>query len=75
MTDSALTNQPLKWKFKLGSTLIDFPAPDQDIQANRRLLAQHFPQLRWTEIYEEDARLVDGVMILPVVAPPVKTNG
>ncbi|BDP33373.1 hypothetical protein R7D97_16570 [Vibrio sp. Vb5031] len=65
----------LKWQFKLGNTLIDFPNPFGSIQDNKRLLAQHFPQLRWTEIYEEDARLENGCMVLPVVPPPVKTNG
>lgn len=74
MTQST-QQESMPWKFKLGNTLIDFPNPFGSIADNQRLLAQHFPQLRWTTIYEEDARLENGCMVVPVVPPPVKTNG
>lgn len=72
---SITSNDKIKWKFKLGGTLIDFPNPLGSIEDNKKILAQNFPQLRWTEVYEEDAHLEDGCMVLPVVPPPVKTNG
>ncbi|MDH1472565.1 hypothetical protein [Shewanella sp. GD03713] len=70
-----LNNTPIEWKFKIGNTLVAFPNPRVGIEENQRLLAQHFPQLRWTKIFEEDAVLEDGCMVLPVIPPPVKTNG
>ncbi|EPR7483988.1 TPA: hypothetical protein ACGSTL_001297 [Vibrio parahaemolyticus] len=70
-----LNDTPIEWKFKIGNTLVAFPNPLGGIEENQRLLAQHFPQLRWTKIYEEDAVLEDGCMVLPVIPPPVKTNG
>lgn len=70
-----VNKKELKWKFQIGASLIDFPNPLGSIQENKQLLCQHFPQLRWTSVFEEDARLQNGAMIVPVIAPPVKTNG
>lgn len=65
----------MKWQFKIGGALIDFPNPNGTLEENQRLLSQHFPQLRWTKVFLEDARAENGAMVLPVIAPPVKTNG
>ncbi|MBB1371253.1 hypothetical protein [Pseudoalteromonas sp. SR45-4] len=71
----AIYDNAIEWKFRIGTTDISFPNPAASIAENKRLLSQHFPQLRWTEIYEEDAKLENGCMILPVIVPPVKVNG
>ena len=62
-------------KFKIGMTEINFPAPDSDLQTNVRIIANHYPQLRFTHVYEEDAQLVNGCIVYPIIMPPVKTNG
>ncbi len=65
----------VEWKFRIGKTEISFPNPNAGINENKRILSQHFPQLRWTTIYEEDAVYENGCMILPVIPPPIKVNG
>ncbi|MEZ9700144.1 hypothetical protein AB4455_22715 [Vibrio sp. 10N.261.46.E12] len=76
MTTATLT-QDMAWKFKLGKTFIDFPNPLASLDDNARALAQHFPQLRWTRVFEEDAQYDadQNAMVVPIIAPPVKTNG
>ena len=62
-------------KFKLGAALIDDPAPTESLARKQQLLAQQYPQVRFTQIYESDAVIQDGCKIYPILVPPPKSNG
>ena len=65
----------LKRVFVLGSTRISDPAPTEPLEVSTRLLAQTYPQFRWTEIYEEDGEVVGNTLEFKLVMPPPKVNG
>ncbi|MBD1389433.1 hypothetical protein IC617_08340 [Neiella sp. HB171785] len=69
------TAQSLPIKFKLGATLLDDPAPHESLAKKQELLAQQFPQLRFTHIYESDAVIESGTKVYPILVPPPKVNG
>jgi hypothetical protein len=65
----------LKRVFVVGSTRLDDPAPGMPLSAATRVLAQNYPQFRWTEVYEEDGIVVGGALEFRLQLPPPKVNG
>ncbi|MCH8552510.1 MAG: hypothetical protein LAT62_11270 [Natronospirillum sp.] len=58
-----------------GSRRVEFPQPELGLQENKKLLSQHFPMLRNTTVYEEDAEVQGEDILYPIYLPPAKTNG
>lgn len=65
----------MKRVFVVGSTRIADPAPGAPLDTATRLLAQNYPQFRWTELYEEDGVVVGDSLEFTLQLPPPKTNG
>ena len=65
----------VKRVFIVGTTKLDDPAPGQPLKAAVRILSTTYPQFRWTDVLEEDGKLVDGELHFKLVLPPAKTNG
>jgi len=64
-------------KFKIGATILDDPMPLGDLSQVQSVLAQQFPMLRHTHIYEADGVLSDCAtfILYAVILPPVKVQG
>ena len=62
-------------QIKIGALKVDFPLPDMDLDTNVRELSLHYPMLRGTRVFEEDAVIENGAMTYNVVTPPIKVNG
>ncbi|GAA5138621.1 PRTRC system protein C [Thalassotalea piscium] len=64
-------------KFKIGATIIEDPSPTSNLDQVHEILAQQYPLLRNTHIFESDGRLSQcGTYIeYEIVLPPVKTQG
>ncbi|MBW8191348.1 hypothetical protein K0504_09890 [Neiella marina] len=65
----------LEVKFKLGSALLADPAPMADLARKVEMLARSFPQVRFTNVFEADAVIENGVKIYNIILPPPKVNG
>lgn len=65
----------LKRVFLLGATRLDDPAPGAPLKTALRLLAQNFPQFRWTSVFEEDGVVVGDTLEFALKLPPPKVNG
>lgn len=65
----------LKRVFVVGSTRLDDPAPGAPLKTATRLLAQNYPQFRWTDVFEEDGVLVGDTLEFKLQLPPPKVNG
>lgn len=65
----------LKRVFILDQTRIADPLPGVPLKQATRVLAQNYPQFRWTNVLEEDGVLVNGVLEFKLVLPPPKVNG
>ena len=61
--------------FVVGSTRLEDPAPGQPLKTATRILAQNYPQFRWTEVYEEDGEVVGQTLEFKLKLPPPKVNG
>lgn len=61
--------------FVVGSTRIPDPAPGAPLKTATRLLAQNYPQFRWTEVFEEDGVIQGGELEYKLQLPPPKVNG
>jgi PRTRC genetic system protein C len=72
MTKAIIT---LKRVFIINSLKISDPAPTLPLDSVTRLLAQQYPQFRWTTLLEEDGRIVGNELQFSLVLPPPKTNG
>lgn len=64
-------------KFKIGVTILDDPMPNCELEYVQSTLAQQFPMLRHTHIYESDGVLSDCATFIQytIVLPPVKVQG
>lgn len=72
-----LTVQTLPRKFKIGATVLADPNPIGTLKECHAILAQQFPLLRHTTIFEEDARLsaCNTYIEYEIQLPPVKVQG
>ena len=64
-------------KFKIGATTLDDPMPSCELEQVQSALAQQFPMLRHTHIYEADGVLSECAthIMYNIVLPPVKVQG
>lgn len=69
------TAKVLKRVFVVGSVRLDDPAPGAPIKTSTRLLAQNYPQFRWTDVFEEDGVMVGDTLEFKLQLPPPKVNG
>ena len=67
--------QRLPRVFKIGAARIEDTTPELSLYDAIRVLSKHYPQLRHTKVYEEDARVDNGELVYEVQLPPAKTNG
>lgn len=61
--------------FVVGSTRLEDPAPGAPLKTATRMLAQNYPQFRWTDVYEEDGEVVGETLEFKLKLPPPKVNG
>ena len=69
------TATQMKRVFVVGATRLDDPAPGAPLKTATRLLAQNYPQFRWTDVYEEDGVVVGNTLEFKLQLPPPKVNG
>ena len=61
----------------MGGVILSDPLPKGSLDQVKAILAQSYPQIRHTSIFEHDAKLSEcGEFIdYHIILPPVKTNG
>ena len=66
----------LSRKFKVGATELADPLPGGTLNQVQELIAQQFPPVRHTCIFESDGRLspCGGFIVYDIKPPPVKTQ-
>lgn len=65
----------LQRNFKIGSAVLQDPAPGQPLAVVQQILSATYPQIRWTHLFETDGVLVNDTLVYEFLIPPVKTNG
>ncbi|WP_460883141.1 PRTRC system protein C, partial [Pseudaeromonas pectinilytica] len=65
----------LRRTFKIGSAIIQDPAPTLPLSMVQQILSATYPQVRWTQLYDSDAKVVGDTLEYEFLIPPVKTNG
>lgn len=69
------TVSALRRTFKIGSAIVDDPAPSLSLEQVQQLLSTTYPAVRWTTVYDTDGCLVGDTLQYEFVLPPVKVNG
>jgi hypothetical protein len=65
----------LRRTFKIGSAVLQGPAPSLPLSMVQQILSGTYPQVRWTHLYETDGKIVGDTLEYEFLIPPVKTNG
>ena len=65
----------LRRTFKIGSAIIQDPAPTLPLSMVQQILSATYPQVRWTQLYDSDAKVVGDTLEYEFLIPSVKTNG
>lgn len=61
--------------FKVGSVVLDDPAPGSALEEAVRMLSRNYPQFRSYKLYEEDGVPDGDQLVYTLKTPPAKDNG